>query len=523
MTEITERRLIGVSIYQWTPESVALLEVLQPSFVLLGEMVWDRLDEVVTLCGPGVWIILRDTYQDLGGDNKVNAGILAYPEEWGRMLALRMLLSPWRMHPHVWLYDANEVPINTHEQRVALNRFTVAFNAWVEAGGARHIKLNLGSGQPEGTEEEILLAMEDLREAHDLSGLNGAHLYELLEHRGKWSSFRYRLFPSWWDRSRHLATEMGFDSDISRGWRAQNMTPAEAAGVMQTIADEWDKDGLLGGIWFTGPHLDSRWGSWQGTLEMYEYWGSMSMTPVREGVMVYDPHVVWDRWMKSLGAEGYNSDTALAKLREQYPWLGIPIGMEFKAGPYVFRFFTGGVGYWHSITGAVEAVRRFSELPSVNPSVRGPVFSETVDTENWSTGHVPPRWIVVHSSRGDAATRAIEYRATLEWFQNPSSQASAHTVIGYHIGEHARVVPDDRVAWAAKEHNPYSLNVELVQPRPDQPFSDWQYDELNRLITSWKYKYPTIEQILGHDKTPHGIRTGKTDPGYMFDWKGIRS
>ncbi|KKL45391.1 hypothetical protein LCGC14_2356200, partial [marine sediment metagenome] len=44
MTEITERSLIGVSIYQWTPESVALLEVLQPSFVLLGEMVWDRLD-----------------------------------------------------------------------------------------------------------------------------------------------------------------------------------------------------------------------------------------------------------------------------------------------------------------------------------------------------------------------------------------------------------------------------------------------------------------------------------------------
>ena len=363
MTEITERRLIGVSIYQWTPESRALLEVLQPSFVLLGEMVWNRLSEVVTLCGPDVWIILRDTYQDLGGDNAVNAGILVYPEEWGRMLALRMLLSPWREHPHVWLYDANEVPINTLPQRVALNRFTLAFNRWVEADSAKHIKLNLGSGQPEGTEEEILLAMEDLREAHDLPGLNGAHLYRLSNAPGKWSTLRYQLFPSWWDRNRHLATEAGFDGPEG-GWQNQNMSPFLTATIMGVTADQWDEDGILGGMWFTGPHPDSRWVSWLATIEMYEYWGQIVKTPLDGGsAMVYDPHTVWDRWMKSLGAEGYNPDTALAKLREQYPWLGIPIDKEFKLGPYVFMFFTGGVGYWHSVTGAVEAVRRFSELP----------------------------------------------------------------------------------------------------------------------------------------------------------------
>lgn len=126
----------------------------------------------------------------------------------------------------------------------------------------------------------------------------------------------------------------------------------------------------------------------------------------------------------------------------------------------------------------------------------------------------------MHSTRGGQQTN-LEYRATLNWFTNVSSQASSHTVIGWYEGQHARVVADKWSAWHAEEHNQYSLGVELVQPTREHAFSDWQYDELNRLIQWWKGQYPTIDKVLGHDQTPQGIRVGKSDPGEKFDWSRI--
>ena len=75
-------------------------------------------------------------------------------------------------------------------------------------------------------------------------------------------------------------------------------------------------------------------------------------------------------------------------------------------------------------------------------------------------------------------------------------------------------------AWHAAEHNPYSLGVELVQPTKDHAYSDWQYAELNRLINWWKGQW-AIEQVLGHEQTPQGMRVGKSDPGEMFSWERV--
>lgn len=127
---------------------------------------------------------------------------------------------------------------------------------------------------------------------------------------------------------------------------------------------------------------------------------------------------------------------------------------------------------------------------------------------------------MVHSTRGRQEDLNLEYQGTLNWFRNPASQVSAHTVIGFYEGQHARVVDDKLSAWHAGEHNPYSLGVELVQPTKDHAYSDWQYAELNRLIGWWKSKHP-IEQVLGHEQTLQGMAAGKSDPGGMFDWTRI--
>ena len=128
----------------------------------------------------------------------------------------------------------------------------------------------------------------------------------------------------------------------------------------------------------------------------------------------------------------------------------------------------------------------------------------------------------MHSTRGRQGDLNLEYQATLNWFRSQASQNSSHTVIGYFEGQHARIVDDNLSAWHAGEHNPYSLGVELVQPTRDHAFSDWQYAELNRLIGWWKSQH-AIEQVLGHEQTPQGVRVGKTDPGYMFDWSRVSS
>lgn len=90
-------------------------------------------------------------------------------------------------------------------------------------------------------------------------------------------------------------------------------------------------------------------------------------------------------------------------------------------------------------------------------------------------------------------------------------------MIGWHEGQHARVVPDDLSAWTAGQHNRYSLQVELVQPTRDHEYSTWQYEELARLIAWWREQH-SIELVTGHEDTEHGRQNGKSDPGPMFDW-----
>ncbi len=78
--------------------------------------------------------------------------------------------------------------------------------------------------------------------------------------------------------------------------------------------------------------------------------------------------MIYNWWMKSLGAPGYNPDTALGKLREAHPELGVMIGSEEDfsgaAGTFRCQRYTGGilwceVGNW----GNQGVARTVAELP----------------------------------------------------------------------------------------------------------------------------------------------------------------
>lgn len=86
------------------------------------------------------------------------------------------------------------------------------------------------------------------------------------------------------------------------------------------------------------------------------------------------------------------------------------------------------------------------------------------------------------------------------------------------------VVEDDLIAWHVGYLNGNHLGVELVQQTIDREFSDWQYEELERLLRYWCRQYGLTYNsmtIYGHDESSQGISFGKTDPGYMFDWSRV--
>lgn len=126
--------------------------------------------------------------------------------------------------------------------------------------------------------------------------------------------------------------------------------------------------------------------------------------------------------------------------------------------------------------------------------------------------------IVLHSTRG-GQVEGVEAQATINWFMNPESAASAHLLITRN-GEIIRFVDDYDQAWASGQYlNMRSLQVEMEQPDNDTPFTDAQMASVATAVRYWMQKHNiAIDHVVGHDQTEQGQAYGKSDPGKMFDW-----
>ncbi len=156
----------------------------------------------------------------------------------------------------------------------------------------------------------------------------------------------------------------------------------------------------------------------------------------------------------------------------------------------------------------------------------------TVDSPNryarWRFGQ--PRAVLIHSTRSGRSgfTDAQELRATLSWFQNPESRASAHWVIDA-SGAKIRVVPDEHPAWHAGEHNQHAYGIELTQSALGGPYTDGHYGGLVAVCAEYVrlgvpiVRIPTFRNgdrgFAGHEDSLQGRRIGKSDPGPPFDWE----
>jgi N-acetyl-anhydromuramyl-L-alanine amidase AmpD len=145
---------------------------------------------------------------------------------------------------------------------------------------------------------------------------------------------------------------------------------------------------------------------------------------------------------------------------------------------------------------------------------------------NFSANRRRTDGIIIHSTRGNSANPETDYHATINWFLNPQSEVSAHVVVGPR--KVCRMVNDADVAWHAGQHNGTHLGMEIAQPRPDTPYTDFQYAAAAAVALAWcaKYNIPIKHVkdekqpgIIGHQETRQGKGAGKTDPGAPFDWK----
>jgi N-acetyl-anhydromuramyl-L-alanine amidase AmpD len=144
------------------------------------------------------------------------------------------------------------------------------------------------------------------------------------------------------------------------------------------------------------------------------------------------------------------------------------------------------------------------------------------------------RGIVLHSTRGPTkpapgealeSVLAREYALAVRYMLDPAHKVSPHFCVG--PAKVARMVPDDLIAWHAREHNQTHLGIEVAQPAYCPPFVDWQYEAVAEICARWCRKYGLPPHrvtdvcqpgIIAHSDTAQGRRDGKTDPGCYWDW-----
>lgn len=131
--------------------------------------------------------------------------------------------------------------------------------------------------------------------------------------------------------------------------------------------------------------------------------------------------------------------------------------------------------------------------------------------------------LVIHDTESPGVRTA---RHIANHFLNPKSQVSAHYIIGKE-GEIVQCVEDAKRAWHAGPSklgdrvkvNDFSIGIELVNAQTGHdPFTDPQYDSLNRLVAHLvsTYRIPK-DRIVGHKDITD--RRSKRDPAPNFDWQ----
>ncbi|MGW0604874.1 N-acetylmuramoyl-L-alanine amidase [Streptomyces sp. NPDC002640] len=147
-----------------------------------------------------------------------------------------------------------------------------------------------------------------------------------------------------------------------------------------------------------------------------------------------------------------------------------------------------------------------------------------------STDYAPALWVPADASnytvgRSSAITHVVvhvtqgSYAGSISWYQNPSSDVSAHYTIRSSDGQVTQSVREKDTAWHARSGNPYSVGIEHEGYVSDPKwFTDAMYRSSAALTKHLADRYGIPKDrahIVGHVEVPGNDHT---DPGPYWDW-----
>jgi N-acetylmuramoyl-L-alanine amidase/Transglycosylase SLT domain len=148
----------------------------------------------------------------------------------------------------------------------------------------------------------------------------------------------------------------------------------------------------------------------------------------------------------------------------------------------------------------------------------GPALWVPADPGNYTVSSresaFPINYVVIHTTQGS-------YAGTINWFQNPASNVSAHYVIRSSDGQITQMVREKDIAFHAGNwtYNTQSIGIEH-EGFVDNP--SWYTDAMYRASAALtrniclKYGIPmTRSRIIGHFEVPGATHT---DPGPNWNW-----
>jgi N-acetyl-anhydromuramyl-L-alanine amidase AmpD len=165
-----------------------------------------------------------------------------------------------------------------------------------------------------------------------------------------------------------------------------------------------------------------------------------------------------------------------------------------------------------------EVISLASPDYATNAMDYGPALWAPADPGNYTVSDresaFPINYVVIHTTQGS-------YAGTINWFQNPAANVSAHYVIRSSDGQITQMVREKDIAFHAGNwtYNTQSIGIEH-EGFVDDP--SWYTDSMYRASAALtrnvclKYGIPmTRSRIIGHFEVPGATHT---DPGPNWNW-----
>jgi hypothetical protein len=161
------------------------------------------------------------------------------------------------------------------------------------------------------------------------------------------------------------------------------------------------------------------------------------------------------------------------------------------------------------------------QFPTVFNSFKEPTTVVDFSSPNHEGPRTQTLGIVIHATLGGTSSPDSEYNATVNWFNDPSSQVSAHALVGPG-GKIWYPVRPDLIAWHCRASNATHLGIEMAKSLVPDVIDPTILEVAAKTVARWCvfYNIPpvwsTVHGIEEHRNMPTNT-DGHQDVGGPFD------